>query len=158
MMMTTTEVNRARTQSPLGKLPRYFYLAPSLQIKDKRTGVSVRGLFTSKFIPRGKLIGEYRGPKIDMHRTQTKKRFTQYFFSVYADNDQSTVKFVIDGANSRRSSFLRYVNAPNRKLDANTRFEQVDDSILMYATKPIKPDTELLAWYGTHTKHILQQH
>ena len=146
----------ARKQSPLGKIPATFYLANSTTIKDNHNK-SVRGLFTSRFIHKGQLIGEYRGPLISVAHSQRKSRFTQYFFAVVDSESKNSLKFVIDGANSRRSSFLRYVNAPNRARDGNTRFVQVEDSILLYATKNIHAQTELLAWYGTHTKQIINQ-
>ncbi|HEY9759016.1 MAG TPA: SET domain-containing protein-lysine N-methyltransferase, partial [Oculatellaceae cyanobacterium] len=116
-----------------------------------------RGLFTDRTIAKGRVIGEYRGPVVDEDRTRTKRRFTQYFFAV-CDSRDKRVKFVIDGGNSRRSSFLRYVNAPNNRREANAQFVQRDDSILLFAIKSISANTEILAWYGQDTKRILQQH
>ena len=150
------EVARARKRSPLGKIPVGFYLDKSVQIKDK-AGKPVRGLFTSKFIRGGRLIGEYRGLKVDEKRTQTKRRFTQYFFAVY-EQDGKRIQFVIDGGNSKKSSFLRYVNAPNQPREGNAKFVQDGDAILLYAKKNIQPKTEVLAWYGKHTAEILKQH
>ena len=147
-------VNR---QTPLGKIPSSFYLSPSVQIKDiANQNLPVRGLFTSRLIRKGRLIGEYRGPTIDEERANTKRRFTQYFFAVY-DFDRDRVKFIIDGGNSRKSSFLRYVNAPNHPAEANCQFVQHNDQILLYSTRKIEPKTELLAWYGSETHAILRQ-
>ena len=161
MTVTTdiTDVTLARRYSPLGKIPRGYYLSASRTIKDKNN-TSVRGLFTSRSIKKGGLIGEYRGPRVNHAQTQAKTRNTQYFFGVFGDENKrkNRLKFVIDGGNARRSSFLRYVNAPNHSTQANARFVQVQDSILLYATKPIRPHTELLAWYGPHTKQIIEQH
>src|SRR5574343_206983 len=151
------EILVARRKSPLGKIPHQYYLDKSKHIKDFN-GKPVRGLFTRAFIKKGELIGEYRGVPIDERRSQTKKKYTQYFFAVYDDNDNSRIKFVIDGAPANRSSFLRYINAPNKKYEANTRFVQVGDAILLYAIKPIQAHTELLAWYGKHTRQIIRQH
>ena len=150
----------ARHYSPLGKIPRGYYLSASRTIKDKNN-TSVRGLFTSRSIKKGDLIGEYRGPRVNHAQTQAKTRNTQYFFGVFGNDKASRknrLKFVIDGGNARRSSFLRYVNAPNHSTQANARFVQVQDRILLYATKTIRPQTELLAWYGPHTRQIIEQH
>lgn len=149
-----SDVALARKYSPLGKVPAQYYLARSSNIKDK-AGRGVRGLFTRKHIRNGQLVGEYRGPRVSEERSQQKKTFTQYFFAV---QDSHRVKFVIDGGNSRHSSFLRYVNAPNSRGAANARFVQSGDAILMYTTKEVRPHTELLAWYGPSTKRILSQH
>jgi hypothetical protein len=162
--MDEAVIQKARMRSPLGKIPVSFYVSASLTLKDP-TGKPIRGLFTRRFLRKGALIGEYRGQKIDESQTQRKRRFTQYFFAVSdlnpasdsKNNNNYKIKFVIDGANSRKSSFLRYVNAPNRIQDANTRFVQYGDAILLYATRNINPHTELLAWYGNDTKHILNQ-
>ena len=155
-MVLHIDVRQARRLSPLGKIPRGYYLAPSETIRDANNQ-RVRGLFTAHPLRKGQLIGEYRGPKVDETRTATKRRFTQYFFAVFDDDRQTKLKFVIDGANSRRSSFLRHVNAPNRRHQANARFVQKLDAILLYALKDIPPNTELLAWYGRETRRILKQ-
>ena len=147
----------ARKRSPLGKLPVGYYLSLSRLIFDPNHH-RVRGLFTSRFIAKGSLVGEYRGKIVDHNRTRTKLRFTQYFFAVAEETPSPRLKFVIDGANFRMSSFLRFVNAPNNASQANTRFVQVGDSILMYATRDIRPNNELLASYGKDTKRIIRQH
>jgi hypothetical protein len=116
----------------------------------------VRGLFTKSLIHKGELIGEYRGRKVDERYTQVKKRHTQYFFAV-SNLDTGEMTHVIDGGNARKSSFLRYVNSPNSHQAANAKFVQVGDAILMYAMRDLKPGCELLAWYGPHTKDIINQ-
>lgn len=147
-------VKNARQKSPLGKIPEIYYLAQSKKIFDT-SGTSVRGLFTKYFIKKGTLLGEYRGKICTTDILCIKKRYTQYMFSV--DDSDGSTKFIIDGANSKKSSFPKYINAPNKKRDANTEYVQVSDSILLYSIKNIQKDNELLAWYGEDTKHVICQ-
>lgn len=145
----------ARMQSPLGRVPPGYRLAPSLHLRCLTTGVPVRGLFTDLPIAAGQLIGEYRGVLLDRHTADAEQgvRSQKYVFAV-TDPDGEVVH-VVDAAPVKKSSFLRYVNAPNEEAEANTSFFQDEYRIFLTALRDISAGTELLAWYGPETKAIV---
>ena len=147
-------IQEARKKSPLGKIPQQYYLAKSKNIIDKH-GERIRGLFTRKYIRKGMLLGEYRGKIFDKKILGTKKKYTQYMFSV--SGKKGNIRFIIDAANTRYSSFPKFINAPNNERYSNTEYIQVLDSILLYSLKAIKPNTELVAWYGENTISVINQ-
>ena len=144
----TNDVIAARRLSPLGKVPEQYYLAKSKHLRNS-CGVLIRGLFARVDIAPGQIIGEYRGKRTTRQKVACKRSHLNYIFTIRGSDE------VIDSARSSQSSFLRYINAPNNQLDANVAFFQFDRFILGVTIKHIKPDDELLAWYGSHTKDLI---
>lgn len=169
------EIRRARKLSPLGILPAQYYHAISKTARDPNGKLTVRGLYTRKAIAKETLLGEYRGVIIDEKQMGAKNRATNYMFAVHdldetqeekergtegviknkIETKSNRVKFIIDGAVASKSSWPRYVNAPNKQEDANTEFRQLGDHILLWSIRRIPKHTELLAWYGDNTWDVV---
>lgn len=129
------------------RLPKGFYLDNS-NIID----CNMIGLFTDHKIKKGDFIGEYLGKVLTPDEANNTK--SKYMFDVKEGGRKSV--FVLDGKNKRFSSFIRYVNAANIFSQQNTEFKQFDRRIFLRAIKNIKPNSELLAWYGVDTNEIIK--
>lgn len=155
-------LKQARTLSPIGRIPEPYYLDTSPTCSSPRK--KVRGIFSSVHIPPSTLLGEYRGVRLGQEAVGSKRSHTNYMFSVFGSKEERASAnippgeplFVIDSAVARKSSWPRYVNAPSRPEKANCVFVEMDKHILIYSRTPIEPYSELLAWYGPHTKSIIR--
>lgn len=129
------------------RLPNGFYLHESAIIGDG----NVIGLFTDHAIEKGDYIGEYLGKVLTPEEAMTNK--SKYMFDV---REGRKSVFVLDGKNKKCSSFVRYANAANKLSQQNTKFEQYDKRIFLRAIKNIRPNSEILTWYGDETSEIIQ--
>lgn len=129
------------------RLPNGFYLHESVIIGDG----NVDGLFTDHTIKKGDYIGEYLGKVLTPEEAMKNK--SKYMFDV---REGRKSVFVLDGRNRKFSSFVRYANAANKLSQQNTEFEQYDKRIFLRAIKNIRPNSEILTWYGEGTSEIIQ--
>lgn len=83
-----------------------------------------------------------------------KKRNMFYMFDVKRGGH---VAYVIDGANAKTSSVLRYVNAADTEDQQNAIWKQYAGRIYMMLTKDLSKDREILTWYGAATPEIVGQ-
>jgi hypothetical protein len=134
----------ATKRSSLGKVPLEFEVKQSKLLKAK--GIDANGLYSKQPWGKGAILGEYRGKRLTFQRALNKKRNTNYMFDVKRGKK---VLFVIDAANKRHSSFLRYANAADYESQQNTQYIQKHGKIYLKALRPIKRGEEILAWYGT---------
>lgn len=128
------------------RLPKGFYLKESLFIGDG----NVIGLHTDHAIKKGEYIGEYLGKQLKPDEAKSVR--SKYLFEV---KDRGKPLFVLDGKNKKFSSFVRYANAANFESEQNTEFKQHDKRIYLRAIKNIRPNSELLTWYGDGTSEII---
>lgn len=144
----------ARRRSPLGKIPKGYYLAQSKHLRNVHDGTPIQGLFTDHLLANESLVGEYRGKILSEEESDNKRGGTRVYYFQISDNHGKCIH-VIDGAPHRQSSFLRYVNAPNKQNEANCAFQQLRNHILLYTSQEIPAHTELTAWYGPNTADII---
>ena len=104
-------------------------------VKVKR-GCSGLGLFAEEVIPRGQLIIEYVGDRID--DAEAERRCGRYLFEVTDD-------LYIDG--KARSNLARYVNHACRP-NADSEHDESDDRIYFRAKKKIPVGAEITIDYG----------
>lgn len=125
-------VNRAETS-----LPRNLTLKPSQALSD------VLGVWSSDYIPRGTrfgpLVGDiYAKDHVPKHANR------KYFWRVY---NNSEVFYYIDGYDTAKANWMRYVNPAYSSESQNLIACQYKMNIYFYTTKPILPNQELLVWY-----------
>ena len=121
----------------------------------KKNGVDGYGLYASRPYYTGDVIQEYTGIKISLEEATNKKTHKNYFFEIKANGK---IVCIIDAANASRSSPARYVNTiryAHEERYRNTTFVQYQQKIYLVAIKPIKRDSELIAYYGKFTENII---
>lgn len=76
----------------------------------------------------------------------TKKQNFQFFmlFQIYKDNE---LYYYIDGYDTSKANWMRYVNPAYSSESQNLIACQYKMNIYFYTIKPILPNQELLVWY-----------
>jgi hypothetical protein len=113
---------------------------------------NVIGLHTDHAITKGEYIGEYLGKQLTPKEAKSVR--SKYLFEV---KDKGKPLFVLDGKNKKHSSFIRYANAANFESEQNTEFKQHDKRIYLRAIQNIRPNSEILSWYGGGTADIIKE-
>ena len=132
---------------------RNVYVADSRFLRD--LGIEGKGLYAARPFARHEYIQEYLGKQITDEEAERKKRFKNYMFDV---RRRGRVIFVIDSAQKRLSSAVRYVNAADDDTQQNSAFVQRNGHIMLWAIKPIRKNEEIIAWYGDNTIRVIGQH
>lgn len=124
-----------RHSKPGSKPPSY------ITIKQSTIPGSGKGAFANCDIPKGVTIGEYLG-KI---YTGDAMDYTtgDYLFYVGGKNAK-----VIDGKTRKYSSWVRYINSPQKWSDGNAYFYQYGGGIFIKTKKVIPAGQEIFAYYG----------
>lgn len=146
-------LKRASTRSMLGKIPTGYKVRRSKFLA--RNQIVGDGLYTENPIERGHFIGEYKGKRLTLEQASKKKQRKSYFFDV--KGKKNVVLFVIDAANKRNSSFVRYANAANTEAEQNAMFVQKHQKIYLKALRDIHAGEEILTWYGPLTQDVINQ-
>ena len=128
-----------------------FHLRKIFGLVIKRSGIRTAGLglWTSSqnILHKGDLIGEYKGKVLTELQANTSNSL--YLFELEPD-------YIID-AQSPRSCHARFINASRAQnvrsgetCGNNSKFvwDKQKKQLLVYATKTIQPNTEILASYG----------
>lgn len=114
------------------------------------------GVFTKYRIPRGCLVGEYRGELVTTQDLRQRKVYSDYVFcteypDVYVDGER------VD------SGFERWINDAGVAGSQNVEAEAVGARVFLFAKRDILPGEELFLSYGrsywtnsTKTKHLPQ--
>ena len=113
------------------------------------------GLYAQLPIETGHFIGEYKGKLLTVEQASKKKQNKSYLFDV--KGKKKNVLFVIDAANKRTSSFVRYANAANTEAEQNAMFVQKNQKIYLKALRDIRAGEEILTWYGASTRDVINQ-
>jgi hypothetical protein len=108
-----------------------------------------RGLVAIVPIGRGTVLAEYRGIAVRGPLAPG----NDYTFKV-ADA-KGRVLHTIDAQEAKFSSIARYANAAADDTEQNAAFVQFGSRIFLVSIKDIAQGTEVLAWYGRRTSHIL---
>ena len=150
--------NRKHIRDP-EKDPKY---SKRFEIRKSGLPKAGKGLFTKKLIRAGTLIGRYKGDKLsDKAAADESRKDTSCMFQVWTYDDdlvqknpdlkrgtsKNPKKFVIDGASPSRC-LMSYANSANTESEQNAEFRQKGHKIWLYALHDIKPDQEILTWYG----------
>ena len=117
----------------------------SLEVKKSSIPGAGKGLFTKKFIPKGRYIAEYRGKITTWKDVNHRNGSNPYIYYVNRNH-------VIDGSDHAKN-MARYVNdakgpANNGLLVNNCVFVVVECRVFLEAKRDILPETELLVGYG----------
>ncbi len=144
-----TPANASR-RSARGVIPPEFYVHKSILNVE-----NLNGLFTRVKIPAFAFIGEYVGTDIDIKHAKKMPKSNKYMFDVV--RGQRIIK-VIDAADPKLSSFVRFVNAAwpqsNKHLQ-NAFFVTKGNKIYLQALHDIHAGQEILADYGKGTESII---
>ena len=146
----------ASKRSQLGSIPDGYTVKGSKFLERKK--IKSKGLHTNTNIPKNYVIGEYIGLLLTDEEAKNKRKNREYMFDVRppcSGNDSRELAFVIDCANKRLSSFVRYVNTADFEHQQNSQFVQVGLKIFLVTLKPLPRNTEILAWYGWNTENVV---
>lgn len=144
-----TTVDASRRSVP-GAIPTEFYIHKSILDVE-----NLNGLFTKVKIPANAFIGEYVGNDIDIKDAMKMPKSNKYMFDVV--RNKRIIK-VIDAADPKLSSFVRFVNAawPQAKKHLqNAFFVTKGNKIYLQALNDIDINQEILADYGQRTEGII---
>ncbi|CAG0897701.1 unnamed protein product [Cyprideis torosa] len=118
-------------------LPRNLVLRPS------QTQPDALGVWATDFVPKGTRFGPLVGVRYKADAVPpTGDR--KYFWRIYKD---SVLECYIDGFDTSRSNWMRYVNPAYTTQGQNLVACQYEGNIYFYSIKPILPNEELLVWY-----------
>ncbi|KAI8520748.1 PR domain zinc finger protein 1 [Branchiostoma belcheri] len=119
-----------------GTLPRNLYLKYNEQNE-------VLGVCSKEYIPQGTRFGPLVG-QVYRRDEVPKGANRKYFWRVY---DGEEFQFYVDGYDTTKSNWMRYVNPAHSGEEQNLVACQHDMKIYFFTIKPVLPDTELLVWY-----------
>ncbi|XP_059083261.1 PR domain zinc finger protein 1-like isoform X1 [Tigriopus californicus] len=119
-------------------------LPPNLAIRPSAVN-SVSGVWAKDIIPRGTKFGPmvgvvYRTEEVEPGQDKT------YFWRVY-DKNANRIKFYIDGKDSSRANWMRYIQPAYKTATQNLVAYQKDNEIYFLTIKHIQADEELTVWY-----------
>ena len=117
----------------------------SLEVKKSSIPGAGKGLFTKKFIPKGRCIIEYKGKITTWKAVNHRNGSNPYIYYVNRNH-------VIDGS-EHLTNLARYVNdakgpSNNGLLVNNCVFVVVECRVFLEAKRDIQPESELLVGYG----------
>ena len=124
-------------------MKHHFLSKEDYIIKKSTLPQAGKGAFTNIYLPKGTVLGEYRGKKL------TKKQYNSL-------NDQSYVwelsspkgVFYIDAKPIKKNNWLRYLNDSRKSSKNNVEEYQYRGKVFYRTTKNIKPGSELFVYYG----------
>lgn len=155
-MITRSAMRDASKRSQLGSIPDGYTVKASKFLNRKK--IKSKGLYTDRNLPKDYVIGEYIGVLLTDEEAKNKRKNRNYMFDVRppcSGDDSKEVAFVIDCANKRLSSFVRYANTADFEHQQNSQFVQVGLKIFLVTLKPLRRNTEILAWYGWNTENVV---
>ncbi|XP_061184822.1 histone-lysine N-methyltransferase PRDM7-like [Saccostrea echinata] len=101
------------------------------------------GAWAETQIPIYKVIGIYEGEELLENNGDV-----LYAWSIYLD-DEDTTMHLVDAASPAKSNWLRYVNCARNSKEENVYPVFCDGLVFYMTTEVVKPNTELLVWYGS---------
>jgi SET domain-containing protein len=108
----------------------------------RRSPIHGKGVFASRFITRGRKIGEYKGKILKKKQVIDSKRDCTYMMAIKRGQQY------IDGSDLKKNP-MGYINHPPEGRKANVRARELDGGrVFIYAVRDIKPGEELLFHYG----------
>lgn len=120
-------------------------LEKHLVVKHSTIPGAGKGLFTTKMIPRGTRIIEYKGKITTWKEADPKEGLNKYLYYVNRNH-------VID-ASTLKKSLARYANDAKgskkiKKLENNCRYVQDNVRVFIESKKDIPANSEILVSYG----------
>jgi SET domain-containing protein len=134
------------------------YVSVSKYLKERcgsaADGNMAYGLYASRQYLKGDVIQEYKGRIISEKESNEKRRNIEYMFDV---RQGRKILFVIDAGDPKNSSAARYANSvlDFHDKDRNAEYVQHDRKIYLVASKRVRPNEELLSFYGENTENII---
>ena len=112
-------------------------------------------LYLARAVARVGLVISRLCCSIDNARPSTANRKQRGCAFLFEVRKRGKVAHVIDGAQWRRSSFVRFANAADWEEEQNSKFVQFKSEIFLVATSDVRAGSELLTWYGRHTAAVI---
>lgn len=128
-------------------MPKLKEFQKDICIKSSTIKGAGLGVFAKKFIPKGTLIGWYRG----IFKTEEEWENTDQDQYIWRLQDEYDNDYYIDGYPIKKSNKLRYVNGartPSQFLSINVEAYQSYDKIWYRTSKKINKGMELIVDYG----------
>ncbi|MEO8413468.1 MAG: SET domain-containing protein-lysine N-methyltransferase [Ginsengibacter sp.] len=125
----------------------------NLLVKKSTIPGAGKGLFTTKFIPKGKRIAEYKGKISTWKEVDHKNGLNAYIYYVNRNH-------VIDSSKNKKN-LARYANDAKGtengiKLLNNCTFVNEENRVFIESKKDIEPNSEILVAYGKEYWDILR--
>ena len=120
-------------------------LPPNLEIKVRSDGVHPHSVVAADFVPKGTRFGPVVGVNLSPDEAARLPEKT-YFYRVY-DLEINEVLFVIDGKDTSKSNWMRYVPPAFNASMQNLVAYQHESNIYFLTIKHIRPGEELTVWY-----------
>lgn len=131
-------MNRFEKESRPGSRPPYY-----ISIEESNIPGAGMGAFARCDLPANRVIGEYLGK---IFESDDPRATGAYLFQVYGRGGR--LLHLIDGKVKKYSSWVRFVNTPQREEDANAEFFQKSGRIFIKTIRPIPAGEEIMAYYG----------
>ena len=133
----------ARKFSPVGTFPSDF--AEWVEVKSTRLGKKeMDGVFATRDLPPGMIMGEYIGEKTD---TTRRKLFGDGEASYVLELKTGKGFRYIDGQDKAKSSWLRYINRPGEGCKPNAYFFSYYNRAYVATSEPIQKGEQLFINY-----------
>lgn len=120
-----------------------------IEIKKSSIPGAGKGVFATKLIPKGSVMGYYKG-KLHTQDEYDHLNNKDYIFELKFRNQPN---FYIDASSPKYSNWTRYVNGARKKSQKNminTDTYQQCFNIYFEALRDIQPGEELIISYGHH--------
>ena len=116
-------------------------------------GIRSYGLYSQRRLLKGYVLGEFLGRILSDQEAKTRVGGESYLFDV---KNGRKVAYVIDGADARESSVVRYANSADMLGQQNAAWRQYDGRIYLELIKRVSKGREILTWYGENTSRLLR--
>jgi len=123
-------------------LPNNLFLKPTCALRHDN---SIVGVWAKEYIPAGTRFGpmvgcQYQPSKVPL---DTDRKFFWRVYNKLTDD----VKFFVDGKNTNKANWMRYVLPAYKTVLQNLVAYQDEDEIFFMTTKPVMENEELTVWY-----------
>jgi hypothetical protein len=122
------------------------YVSTSVFLEHKN--IKGLGLFASSNLQAGYVVAEYLGKDLTDEQAENKKHHKQYMFDVKV---KGKLSHVIDAANNKYSSVVKFVNAADTSKQQNCSFKLYNARVYLVLLQNIKKGSELLTWWKRHS-------
>ena len=125
----------------LKSLPNNLVVKPTCSLPDS----SIIGVWANEFIPAGTRFGPMVG-EVHLPLEVPQDCDRRFFWRIY-DKISNDVAFFVDGKDTNKSNWMRYVLPAYEHARQNLVAYQHDDNIYFTTTKTICANEELTVWY-----------
>lgn len=140
------QIKIAQEFSPIGGLPpdfgKWFRIGTTTL-----GGKKMKGVFATRNLPSNLILGEYKGDVeyrgVELGPKLVNKDEGSYLFQLKVGKRYK----YIDGEDEERSSWLRFINRPEKKGEENSHFFSYYSRVYAVTNRPVKKGEQIFIWY-----------